>query len=187
MTYAQIKQLALKQLDGDPHDMDEYADLLGTYVNEGYQIAVNDHLYPREKFTIQTDKDGRADISGLGIRYIPDAVTEQGYSAWARLTNMGDTIETAVKDGKVILTAVVTYPGMESETDVPRIPEFAHGALADYACFRYLSNGNMGKQAKANFYYGQFARQMSRIEPQAMRSVTNYRNLYTVTDARWTR
>ena len=42
MTFAEIKQLALRQLDMDPADMDEAGDLLGVYVNEGYQTALID-------------------------------------------------------------------------------------------------------------------------------------------------
>ena len=84
MTYAQIKQLALRQLDEDPHDMDEFGDLLGTYVNEGYQTALIDYYRPREVYTLKTDAEGNADLTGLKILHIT------GYGAPARPQRMGD-------------------------------------------------------------------------------------------------
>ena len=188
MTYAQIKQLALRQLDEDPHDMDEYSDLLGTYVNEGYQIAVDDHLRPRELFRVKTNADGDADISSLNLRYIvsvQDAVHR--YQVWGTQDALGQTLHTGRKLAELDIVGIVSKPALEDENDEPQIPTWAHGALADYACWRFLSNGNPAKQAKGNVYYGRFAQQMQRIEPQAMRSVTGYKNLYAVTDARWTR
>lgn len=188
MTYAQIKQLALKQMDEDPHDMDEHGDLLGAYINEGYQIAVDDYLRPKEMFRVRTDENGDADISGLGIRRITAVQdAEHRYSVWGTQDALGHTLHTARKLAALDIVAIVGYPEMTEDGETPRIPSWAHGALADYACWRYLSNGNLAKQSKANFYYGRFAQQMQRIDPQGMGSVTGYKNLYTVTDARWTR
>lgn len=188
MTYAQIKQLALRQLDEDPHDMSEFDDLLNVYVNEGYQTALIDYAKPREVFTLRTDKDGDADISGLNIRQIVQVLEHpHGYSAWATQDAAGNKLHTAVYRGEIRLTALVTYPDMTEENETPRLPDWAHAALADYACFRYLSNGNMAKQSKAQFYLQRFLTQMERIRPQGMGSVTTLRNLYAVTDARYVR
>lgn len=188
MTYAQIKQHALKQLDEDPHDMDEFGDLLGVYVNEGYQTALMEHAKPREKYTLSTDKDGNADLSGLRILKVVRAQEhERHYDAFAVLDEMGDALHTSVRDGKVDVIALVTYPDMAQNSEEPRLPEWAHAALADYACYRFLSNGNMAKQSKAQFYLQRFLTTMNRIRPQGMGSVTGLRNLYTATDIRWTR
>lgn len=188
MTYAQIKQLALRQLDEDPHDMDEHSDLLNVYVNEGYQTAVVDHLKPRETYTLDTDKNGDADVSGLNIRYIVE-VTDlpHGFYAWAQLDPMGDKLHTAVTHGRIRVVALVTYPDMVEGSEEPRLPGWSHAALADYACYRYLSNGNMAKQSKAQFYLQRYLMQMERIRPVAMGSVTTMKNLYAVTDARYVR
>lgn len=188
MTYAQIKQLALRQLDEDPHDMDEFGDLLGVYVNEGYQTALIDYARPREVFTLKTDKDGNADLSGLRIIRIAEVLEHpHGLSAWATQNATGDTLYTAVRESEVKLTALITYPDMVEESEEPRLPAWAHGALADYACYRYLSNGNMAKQSKAQFYFQRYMTTMNRVRPQGMGSVTTLRNLYTATDARWVR
>ena len=188
MTYSEIKQHALRQLDEDPHDMSEYGDMLGAYINEGYVRAVMEYARPREIFTLKTNEDGDADISGLGILHIAQVTeAEHGYSAWATPDAMGDTLHTAVRSGKIKLVALVTRPEMTEDSDSPRIPEWAHGALADYACYRFLSNGNMAKQSRAQFYLQQYLTTMNRIRPQGMGSVTGLRNLYTATAANYTR
>lgn len=188
MTFAEIKQLALRQLDMDPADMDEAGDLLGVYVNEGYQTALIDYARPREVYTLKTDKDGKADLYGLRILRIAEVLEHpHGLSAWATQNATGDTLHTAVRDGEIKLTALVTYPDMADDSEEPRLPAWAHGALADYACYRFLSNGNMAKQSRAQFYLQRYLTQMERIRPQAMGSVTTLRNLYTVTDARYVR
>lgn len=188
MTYAEIKQLALRQLDEDPHDMDEHDNLLSAYVNEGYQTALIDYARPREVYTLKTDEEGNADISGLRILHIAQVVEHpHGYSAYATMDSTGETLHTAVRDGQVKLTALVTYPNMTEGSEEPRIPSWAHAALADYACYRFLSNGNMAKQSRAQFYMQRYLTQMERIRPQAMGHVTGLRNLYAATDVRWVR
>ena len=188
MTFAEIKQLALRQLDMDPADMDEADDLLSAYVNEGYRTALLDYARPRDVFILATDKDGNAGMDALGIRSIIEVTdAESGMSAWATQDALGQTLHTAVRNGKVRVVALVVYPEMEEGDDTPRIPYWAHGALADYACFRFLSNGNMAKQSRAQFYYGRFMTQMERIRPQGMGSVTGLKNLYEATDIRRTR
>ena len=188
MTYAQIKQLALRQLDEDPHDMDEFGDLLGTYVNEGYQTALIDYYRPREVYTLKTDAEGNADLTGLKILHIAQVTDHpHGHSAWATQDSTGETLHTAVHNGEVKLTALVTYPDMTEDSEEPRIPTWAHAALADYACYRFLSNGNMAKQSRAQFYMQRYLTQMERIRPVAMGHVSGLRNLYAATDARWTR
>lgn len=188
MTYAEIKELALRQLDEDPYDMAEHDHLLSAYVNEGYQKTLIDYARPREVYTLKTDKDGKADISGLNIRHIVEVTeADHGHSAWATQDALGQTLHTAVRDGKIQLIALITYPNMENGNDVPRLPEWAHAALADYACYRFLSNGNMAKQSRAQFYFSAYASTMRQLRPQGMGSVTAIKNLYTATDARWVR
>ena len=188
MTYAQIKQLALRQLDEDPHDLEEYDELFSAYINEGYQTALMDHYKPRETYILETDKNGDADLTGLRILYISETTEHpHGNFAFAQLDAMGDKLHTAVIRGKVRVTAIVTYPDMTDGSEVPKLPDWSHGALADYACYRYLSNGNMAKQSKAQFYLQRYLTQMERIRPVAMGSVKHTRNLYAATDARYTR
>ena len=188
MTYARIKELALLQLDENPSDVDEYSDLLGVYINEGYQQALRDYYRPREIFILPTDENGVAVIEDLGIIRIAEATEhEHGYSAWATMDGTGTRLHTAVRDGQIRVLAVVEKPDLVAPGDEPVIPSWSHGALVDYACFRFLSNGNMAKQSRAQFYLQRYLTTMQRMMPQGSGSVTGYKNLYTVTDARWTR
>lgn len=188
MTYSEIKQLALKQMDQDPHDMEEFADLLNVYVNEGYQIALMDYAKPREEFILTTDEDGNADISGLRIHQLIKVESyPAGYSAFEELDELGEKLHTVLREAKIRVVAHVSRPDMAEDSDEPKLPEWAHNALADYACYRYLANGNMAKQSRAQFYYGQFLTTMRRIRPQGMGSVTHKRNLYAATDTNWVR
>ena len=79
---------------------------------------------------------------------------------------------------------VAFYP-LEDGKDEPQLPEYAHAALADYICYRHLSSGNLAKQSRAQFYQTSFYQTMQRIRPEGMGSVTRFRNLYEVTDARY--
>ena len=99
----------------------------------------------------------------------------------------GQTIETGEENKTLSGVAEVAYPDMKAGSDVPRMDETAHMALCDYACWRYLCNGNLAKQSRAQHYQQRFYAAMRALRPQGMGSVTGYRGLYAVTDARYAR
>lgn len=187
MTFDQIKRMAAQQLDEDPADMAEIADLLSAYVNEGYQIALRDYARPRERFTCQTDKMGHAPMGARRILRVVTLTDADGRDVPFSLSADGQTMETARPDAQLAGVAEVAYPDMKAGSDVPRIDETAHMALCDYACWRYLCNGNLAKQSRAQHYQQRFYAAMRAMRPQGMGSVTGYRGLYAVTDARYAR
>ena len=78
---------------------------------------------------------------------------------------------------------------MEDQGDEPQIPEYAH---AKSACGLHLLPSsvqrNLAKaQSRAQFYQNSFYQTMQRIRPQGMGSVTRFKHLYEVTDARYRR
>lgn len=184
MTFDQIKRMAALQLDEDPADMAEIADLLSAYVNEGYQIALRDYVRPRERFTCQTDKMGHAPMGARRILRVVTLTDEDGRDVPFALSSDGQAMETARPDAQLSGVAEVAYPDMKAGSDVPRMDETAHMALCDYACWRYLCNGNLAKQSRAQHYQQRFYAAMRALRPQGMGSVTGYRGLYAVTDAR---
>lgn len=186
MTYAQMKRLALQQLDEDPSDVDEYGDMLGAYINEGYQIALRRYVRPRALLMMHTNGEGVAVIED-DIEKIVEVKDEHGYEAWYTLSGDGRTLHTTAHDQTIRVLCIINKPDLVESADEPQMPSFAHSALVDYACYRFLSNGNMAKQTRAQFYYGQFMQRMSMVKPEGGGSVTSYKNLYAVTDARWTR
>ena len=48
------------------------------------------------------------------------------------------------------------YPLLKEREDVPRLPDWTHQALADWASYRILSSGNVGKQNRAGVFRGRF-------------------------------
>ena len=184
MTFDQIRRMAALQLDEDPADMDEMTELLTAYVNEGYQIALREYVRPRERFSCQTDAQGRAQLGTRHILRIVTLTDADGRDVPFALSADGQTMETSRPDAQLAGVAEVAYPDMKAGSDVPRMDETAHMALGDYACWRYLANGNLAKQSRAQHYQQRFYAAMRALRPQGMGSVTGYRGLYAVTDAR---
>lgn len=186
MRLAEIMQLALRQLDEDPADISEYDDLFRRYANEGYQMIMRDFYRPRETAIFTTDKDGMAVIDGMDIVRVVEITNESGREVWFDLSVDGRFVYTREKEKT--LTAIVEIEcGQLADGDEPEFPSFAHAALADYICYRHLSAGNAAKQARARFFLDAFYQTARRIRPQGMGSVTRFKNLYTVTDARYRR
>ena len=185
MRLAEIMMLALRQLDEDPADISEYDDLFRRYANEGYQIVMRDIYKPREKMLFFTDEDGKAMIGGMDIVRVISLTTQEGRDVWFNLSVDGEMLYTREKEKELYAVVEKECGMLLQESDVPAFPEWAHSALADYICYRHLSAGNMGKQQRAQFYLNQFYQTIRRIRPQGTGSVTRYRNLYEVTDARY--
>ena len=181
MTLAEMIRLALRQLDEDPADIGEFADLFRNYANEGYHIAVSKFYRPREVMMLRTDENGEAYIDGMDITRIVSLKGEYGNTVYHRLTPDGTKIETAARDAELTAVCEVSYPRMKSDTEEPRIPDYAHQGLVDYICYRRLMNGNSAKQNRAMAYYQAFSRAMHEIEPQGAGSTTRFQNLYAVT------
>lgn len=194
MTLAQIMTLALRQLDEDPEDIGEYSDLFKVYANQGLRIAAEDYVKPREERKMRSDENGDiplfCDDRIVRVaelrRVIEDGSKWQRNVFWEKTAD-GLSIHTAWPDSEFIAVCEMSVPELERDTDEPQIPKSVHDALADYICYRALLNGNMAKQSRAQQYMQRFYAAMQRIRPQGMGSVTGYRNLYAVTDARYPR
>ena len=48
------------------------------------------------------------------------------------------------------------YPPLSQEMDIPRLPEYTHRGLADYATFCVYRNGNAVKQNRGMAFYSAF-------------------------------
>ena len=190
MTLAQIYRLALRQLDEDPEDIAEFKDLFEAYVNEGYEIAVNTYWKPRESFDLMTDDNSDANIDGLHIKSIVSVTSgNYGIPLHAKISEDGHSIHVfggiAAANQPVTVLARISMPPLRENTDVPRIPEMGHMALADYICYRYKSTGNLAKQSQAQAFLSQFQSTMMRMDSMANGSVIHRNNLYSATDLRW--
>ena len=187
MTLSDIMTLAMRQLDVPPEDISEYDAVFRRYANMGYQIAVRQYARPRESFELETDGEGCADIGVLPAARIVEVKSAQGRPVRFCLCADGKTIRTGEKGAKVLLLCEVERAELTRDLDEPKLPEYAHAALADYVCYRHLSGGNPLKQSRAEAYRQSFYQQMQLLRPQGAGSVTGMRGLYEVTDARYRR
>ena len=188
MTLGQIMTLALRQLDEDPEDISEFDDLFRVYANQGYQIAVDEYVKPKEWREMRSDDTGSiyldSDVRRVSLLQEKTSGKEHRNFLFA-LSPDGAKLETGMPDKEFIGMCEVATRDMDQESDEPtRLPAQAHAALADYICYRHLSNGNMAKQSKAQFYQTQFYQAMQRLRPQGMGSVRGFTNLYAATDIR---
>ena len=187
MTLAGIMKLALRQLDEAAEDISEYDELFRSYANMGYMIALRLFLKPRETFHLKSDEGGRADIRALPIGRVVEVRDGQGRCVLFDLAADGGSILTGTPNVDIELLCEVEYPAMTAETDEPKMPEYAHPALADYICYRHLSSGNLAKQSRAKFFETSFYQQMRAMTPQGAGSVTRLRHLYDATRAGYAR
>lgn len=187
MTLGNIMHLALKQLDEAPEDIAEYDELFKSYANMGYMIAIRMFLRPRETFILQTDEKGRAEICTLPIRRVVGVMDERGNPICFDITADGLAIQTGETKKTLRVICEVDREEMCNATDEPKMPQYAHAALADYICYRHLSSGSLGKQNRAEFFRQSFYQQMRALNYDGEGSVTRIKNLYAVTDARYRR
>lgn len=191
MTLNGIMKQALRQMDEDEEDISEYEELFAAYANMGYALAVMDYLKPRMIYALTTDERGCADIEGMGIvRVISMKESRTGDGATAAKAEMsvpfemsGDGTQVITGRRKAVLDALceIGYPPMEEATDEPRLPAFAHAALADYICYRHLSSGSLAKQSRAQFFLNSFLMQMRAVRAKGLGSVTRMKYLYEAT------
>lgn len=187
MTLAGIMKLALKQLDEAAEDISEYDELFRSYANMGYMIALRLFLKPRETFRLESDEGGRADIRALAIGRVVEVRDGQGRSIFFDVEADGSAILTGAVNTVLNVLCEVEYPPMTADTDEPRMPEYAHPALADYICYRHLSSGSLAKQSRAKFFESSFYQQMRAMTPHGAGSVTRMRHLYEATHAGYAR
>jgi len=187
MTLANIMRLALRQLDEAPEDIAEYDELFKSYANMGYMIAIRMFLRPRETYLLMTDERGRADLCALPIRRVVRVMDENNREICFDIDADGLAIRTGEKEKKLYALCEVDRDALQEAADEPKLPEYAHAALADYICYRHLSSGNLSKQSRAEFFRQSFYKQMHALRYEGEGSVTRMKNLYSATDARYRR
>lgn len=184
MTLAQIMELALRQLDEEITDIDEFETLFKHYANEGYTIAQRKWLHPRETIMLFTDDNGCASIDGLGITRLIELHHENGWKVPYEVSPDGRKIRTRAKVQTLEALCEISFPVLKHAADEPKIPEYAHGALVDYICYRHLVNGSAGKQSRAQMYLLQFERAMREMSSESEGRVTQMTGLYEASDIR---
>lgn len=185
MTLGQIMRFALLQLDEEPADIEEYADLFRMYANEAYTELLQRYMKPKETFTLHTDGNGCAWLEGYGIRHIVSARRKTDRATIPfEISDDGMMLKTGIRGGEVDLVCEVECPMLTQDSDEPKLPEYAHSALVEYICYRHLLNGNLAKQSQAQAHLNRYYQIAGTIRPQGFESVRTMRNLYAATDIR---
>lgn len=187
MTLATIMKLALRQLDEDPADVGEYDELFRQYANMGYQIAVSEYVKPKQTLTLRTDGKGRTNVEGMNIVRVIALRDRDGREVASELSGDGAQLITARRQETLSALCEVGFEPLEDDMEEPALSDTGCMALVDYICYRHLMNGNMAKQSRAQAYQSSFYQAMRMLRPQGSGSVTGFRNLYAVSDARFTR
>lgn len=187
MTLAQIMRFALLQLDEDPADIDEYADLFRMYANDGYTELIEQYAKPREIFTLHAGECGFVSTADMDILRVAGVMRTRGDRhenlPWM-VAEDGTGIFVPVQNEDVEVLAEVRKPPLVEDTDVPCLPESAQTALVSYICWRHLLTGNLAKQSRAQAFLSLYVKQAAALRPQGMGGVHTMRGLYAATDIR---
>lgn len=123
----------------------------------------------REHVMFQTNNDAD-DL----YEFLPavDQYINEGYNklveAYARTY-----IDTEGEDG------TVQFPSLTHPNDVPRLPEWSHRALGDFATYCIYRNGNQYKQQRGERYLQMFNDVLYKLRNPANGKRRHFYNLYT--------
>lgn len=185
MRLGQIIRRALIQCGEDIADLEEYRELLTGYANEGYHRIIREAYRPQRSATIYAEEGGIASIAMLKRAVEIKSVTRGGKSMpYAyRPTEKALEVIGAKEDDEITVIYTHDEADLTEGDEEPRIPLEAHGALADYATYRYLMNGNLVKQQRAQAFLASFLEAMRKIRPFGALDggLKNWKNLYSAT------
>lgn len=171
MTFGQIKKRVLEQAGENAEDIAEFDALIDQYVNEGYHYAVQRGYRPRSRAVL----DAREAVEGVSAARFARALGVEDVRCGDRRVpysledGMLKIAAGAVGGGKEIEVVYVhDEPDLLADRDTPRLPAWVHGALADYATWRLLSNGSAGRQNRAEFYRQRYYEAFLRLRPEGL-------------------
>lgn len=183
MKLGQIIKMVMTQAGEDLEDIEDYRESIVIYINEGYREMMEKYR-PVRTATLYSD-GGEIDLAAVRDLVRVRLVRNNESGREVRFTaGSGERIRIGGADGTAYDVEYTFEPEvLEEETQEPQIPQGAHMALADYATWRFYSNGNIAKQQRGQFYYQRFLRELDRLKPQHQRGggLRNFHGLYDVT------
>ena len=114
-------------------------------------------------FQTNNDVDDLGDFQPYLLDYINEGYDRLAY-AW---------------DGKHIATGDAEWPALMADVDVPKVPEWTHRALADWATWLVYRNGNPQKQNRGYAFRSAFEEILGKIlsEGGANGAVSKFYNI----------
>ena len=164
MTLAEIRKRALFQAGEQEGALGDMAQVVTQYINEGQQALCPRGIPCEEEVEVQG-----------GLCALGEGATDMVH---LRAADGREVLNYRMENGQLSGLADGTYTALllreaaklSRDTQQSELPESCHGALADYAAWRLLSNGGRTQQLRAEFYRQRFlmeaARQEFRMENQ---------------------
>lgn len=181
MTFGQLKKRVMEQAGEDVEDIAEFDGLIAGYINEGYHYVLQRAYRPRGTAALYMDED-LADTRM--IRRLLEIVEVRAQGKPIPFEMDGDRIHPLRDAGEEIEVVYVhDEPDLAEDRDEPRLPAWAHSCLADYATWRFYSNGSLTRQSRAEFYKLRFMEIFFRLRPDGEygAQVPNMHGLYDCT------
>ncbi len=180
MTLAQIKERAAMQFNMDAEDVAELDPNLTDYVNEGYINAVQQVWRPWREETLMA-ADQAIPFTAFASKPI-ELLTVDAFGQPATLDELNACVRVlGAKDGDPV-TVRYRYlvRALEENEDEPKLPDWTHGALADWATWSLYTNGNPQKQNRGLYYRQRYDDVMKRLRPfgETLLTERKFRNLY---------
>lgn len=115
-------------------------------------------------FQSNYDADDLGDFSPYIIDYINDGY-DRLVEAWASVHTEYGKVE---------------YPRMANDTDEPKLPEWTHRALADWATWLIYRNGNPQRQQRGLAYKTAFEEILAKIRSEGGKNAGGSRQFYHI-------
>lgn len=144
MTLKELLTGALQQLDRntDSQTVELWRDKLTQYFNDAV-LDLTGALQPRRTDPL-TLADGRVDTGDLPRNCLKVLALKRGETRLPFYYGVGTGVlyVPGAADGPVSVTYRCLPPALAADTDVPELPEWAHGAIISYAVGRERSSGD---------------------------------------------
>lgn len=156
----------MEQCGLDVDDREEYRKRLLLYVNDGYMRLMLDRYKPWVEEDVEVSGE-TVDWKSLSRHPVKIAQAMQNTRTLSSV--LREDIRTVeipqAEDGFVKLRYYYRPQKLEYDADEPRLPDWAHGALADWATWKMLSGGNQSKQIRAQAFRLTFEETFRRLKP----------------------
>lgn len=167
MTFAQIKELAVRQYNLDTEDLPDVEPDVSGYVNDGYNRVNQRHYKPWRTDTVAVDGPV---VPFASLSETPTALVRVANARIsARMNEAEQVIElpagVSISTVHVDIAYYYLPAPMEDAVDEPELPEWVHPYLADYATWLLYRNGNISKQNRGQAFLARFEEAMRRLKP----------------------
>ena len=167
MTLDELRRRAVEQFGLEAEDIAETQPNLDGYINEGYRDMQLRAYKPRLTVEHVTAQDGRVPFSAL--RFTPLSVPtasmgSEALAAWVDEETQCIRVPEAQEEQEFTLRYRYLFRVLEDGEDRPRVPEWTHSALADWATWRMYTNGNPQKQNRGQAFRARYEEVLRQIK-----------------------